>query len=99
MSGIPKIDTDDQVLVAYPRSYSGPGWSNTLTHVIIRDSVSGKLREESLQPEELDYATRQLLGVAIVVNGQFTKVVEDLLRGTGPRVSVLHRYEPEKRKR
>lgn len=48
-----KIDKDEHVVCVYPESCSGPGWSNQVYWVIVQKDGGGKMRLESLQPEEI----------------------------------------------
>lgn len=46
-----KLGNDDRIVTVWCERHSGPGWGNSLVHVIIRDG-NQKLREEWLQPDD-----------------------------------------------
>ena len=61
------IRPGDKPVTAWAERSSGPGWSNTLLWVIVRDQ-SGKLREECLQPEEQSRAVFTLYDTAAALH-------------------------------
>jgi hypothetical protein len=50
-----RLGEREQIVAVVPESCSGPGWSNWILNVYIRDA-EGKIREECLQKTELSEA-------------------------------------------
>jgi hypothetical protein len=48
-----KIDKDEYVVCVYPESCAGPGWSNQVYWVVVQKQGGGRIRLESLQPDEM----------------------------------------------
>lgn len=48
-----KIDKDEYVVCVYPESCAGPGWANQVYWVIVQKEGGGRIRLESLQPDEM----------------------------------------------
>jgi hypothetical protein len=57
----------ENIIGAWAESPSGPGWSNQLIWVCIRDSWDGKFRVDAFQPEEFtaEMHTAFKIGVAV----------------------------------
>jgi len=95
---LPELWPNDEVLTAYSRYHSGPGWTNCLTYILIRDNVTQALRLETLQPEQLDYLAQHLKNPAVSIESPFTRAVENMLRGGGYNVTLEPRrgksYQP-----
>ena len=62
------------VVAAWPEHCVGPGWSNSLIWVLLRDG-NGKLSIEAIQPHEQTAEMRMLFGVADAAHGALKQTV------------------------
>ena len=69
-----KLNDGDRVVTAWAEHASGPGWSNQIVWVIIRDA-QGRLREEGIQPENQTHGMRALFDTAAAVTKSLTAEV------------------------
>ena len=73
-----KLFPSDQIVTAWSEGFSGPGWSNRLVLVIVRDTMTGKLREESLQPSEQTDAMHILAAISEAMHGEMVAAVKEI---------------------
>lgn len=69
-----KLQPGETLVCAYPEYCKGAGWSNTIVWLIIQDN-QGKLRQESLQPEEQSREVCLLFPVALSSYNLFKREV------------------------
>jgi hypothetical protein len=67
------------IVTAWAERASGPGWSNALVWVIVRDG-NGVLRQECLQPEEQTAEMHHLFGVSAAAAQAMLIAVESSIR-------------------
>jgi hypothetical protein len=73
----------DTVVVAWAESVDGPGWSNTLVWVIVRDGITGKLRQEALQPSEQTADMFAVFAFSDLATARLTSAVRNALKTGG----------------
>jgi hypothetical protein len=76
-----KLNKNDIILCVYPECASGPGWSNTILFVVIKDTCSGIIREECIQPEEQSLLIKQIFYAAYEITKLLKNEVKKLLKG------------------
>ena len=69
-----KLDKTDTIVTAWSQGFNGPGWSNRLVLVIVRDQF-GKLREESLQRDEQSPDMHTLAAISEAAHHQMVGAV------------------------
>lgn len=62
-----KIGKGEYLVTAWAEYCSGPGWSNQLINVIIKD-INGKMRQDCLQPAEQSKSIRDMFEIHAVCN-------------------------------
>lgn len=73
---MPKFLNDgDSIVVAWAESCSGPGWSNQLVWVLVRERA-GKLRIEALQPREQSRDMQAIFRYSALSSSDMTKAAE-----------------------
>jgi hypothetical protein len=73
-----KLNAGDYIVTAWAEFAVGPGWSNRIVWVLIRE-VGGKLRLECLQPGEQSKDIIKLSPYSALVTEDITKSVKELL--------------------
>ena len=73
-----KLKDGDLVVTAWAEHVSGPGWSNHLVWVLVRER-GGKLREEAFQPDEQSGDMMVLFGVCAAAAKSLTAEVKRVL--------------------
>lgn len=77
----------DHIVTAWAEHCEGPGWSNRLVSVLVRNAADGKHRVVYLQPEEQSEEMWTLFDIAATVSKEMTGAAARLLNaradGTG----------------
>ena len=73
-----KLKDGDVVVTAWAERASGPGWSNQLVWVLIRER-GGKLREEAFQPCDQSDGMYELFNVCAAATESLTAEVKRAL--------------------
>lgn len=68
-----------RIICAFAENHSGPGWANSLIHVIERDA-NGKLSERWIQPEDQTPAMAYLFHVSAAAHTSMTEAVKNTER-------------------
>jgi hypothetical protein len=68
-----------QIVCAFAENHSGPGWANSLIHVIERDA-NGKLTERWIQPEDHTAEMAYLFKVSAAAHLSMTDAVKNTER-------------------
>ena len=79
MSRTMKLNDGDSIVTAWAENVNGPGWSNQLIWVLIRER-GGKLREEAIQPSDRTEAMATLHDVCAVATKELTAWVEAIYK-------------------
>lgn len=74
-----KLNKNEYIITAYASRASGPGWANTPLWVVIRDSSTGRIREEGIQPEHQTAGMRILYGISEQTHAAMVAEVADLV--------------------
>lgn len=72
------LNEDDRVVTAWAENASGPGWSNEIIWVLVRER-GGKLREVAIQPEERSNGLALLHNISATVSQEMVWAVQALL--------------------
>ena len=75
-----KLGKDEEIVACVPESCSGPGWSNTLIWVWIKDNGSGSTRVEALQPESITPEMYLLFAVCEAAHSAMLNEVKKVVR-------------------
>lgn len=62
---------------------SGPGWSNEVVNVLMRDSGTGEMKVECIQPEEHTDVMKILFSISDHVSEKMRKEAEKLFKVRG----------------
>lgn len=65
----------DSIVTAWAENACGPGWSNSLVWVLVRDG-NGKLRVEALQPDEQTADIVHAFAYSALATGKLTAAVK-----------------------
>jgi hypothetical protein len=74
-----KLNDGDVIVTAWSENCSGPGWSNQLIWVLVREP-GGRLREESIQPGERTEAMATLHNICAAATEELTAWARVLAR-------------------
>lgn len=78
-----RLEEDDTIVTAWAEKASGPGWYNPLVWVLVR-SGSGRIRIDSLQPEEQSREIRTLFLPAAALSEELTGWVKACVKTAKP---------------
>ena len=76
----PELTEDESIVTAWGERCSGPGWSNRLVWILVREG-SGKLRIDCLQPEEQSPSLSTLLDISHEVSRTMAQQVRNVMGG------------------
>jgi hypothetical protein len=74
-----RLGERETIVAVVPESCSGPGWSNWIVNVYIRDA-NGRIREECLQKMELSDAMILVLSTAEEMSNLLISETKKLMR-------------------
>ena len=74
-----RLSEHDRIVCAYARKASGPGWSNRPLWVIVEDRITGRMREECIQPQQQSDEMWRLYDIAHEVDCVLYAAVKRLL--------------------
>lgn len=77
-----KLKRHEHIVTAWPECASGPGWANQIIWVIISDG-DGKLRQESIQPEEQSRGMVRLFSICATAHREFLATVRNTVNKKG----------------
>lgn len=77
------LTDDDYIITAFADSASGAGWANHPIWVIIRNKITGIIREECIQPDEQTAEMQILYRISQVAHRDMTNAVEFRTKKTG----------------
>ena len=75
-----KLQQHEYIIACVPRYAAGPGWANTLLDVYIVDGATGRLREESLQPEQRTPAMHTLFATCAAAHSSMLAEVDRMTK-------------------
>jgi len=78
-----RLSEHDRIVVAYARKASGPGWSNRPLWVIVEDRITGRMREECIQPQQQSEEMWRMYDIAHEVDCVLYAAVKRLLANGG----------------
>ena len=73
------LNDGDRIVTAWAEHATGPGWSNQLVWVLVRERTGG-LREEAIQPEDQTTEMQTLFWVCEAATKALTAAVERATR-------------------
>ena len=74
-----KIKESEYIVTAYAEPCCGPGWANRPVTVIIKDKVTGAMREDSLQPEEQSMEIMNIYDFSAISHSKMVRAVKAIL--------------------
>jgi hypothetical protein len=80
-----KLQQHEYIVACVPRYCAGPGWANSLLDVYIVDGATGKMREESLQPEQRTPAMHTLFATCEAAHNAMLAEVQKVTKKARPK--------------
>ena len=80
-----QLQQHEYIVACVPRYCAGPGWANSLLDVHIVDSATGKMRTESLQPEQRTPAMHTLFSTCETAHGAMMAEVVKVTKKARPK--------------
>jgi hypothetical protein len=72
-----KLKKYEHVVTAWAETPSGPGWSNRLVWVLIKDAAKGSFRTECFQPNEQTSGMLEAFDYALLAGSRLTLAVKE----------------------
>lgn len=75
------LSKHEHIITAYAERHQGPGWTNELIWVVVRNTLDGTMREECIQPDERTPAMHWLFDVAASAHTSLMEALSCAVRG------------------
>ena len=69
-----RLNEGDTIITAYCQPAAGPGWANAPVCLIVQNN-DGKLRKETIQPDEQSLPIHQIYGICAMAHSMLMKEV------------------------
>lgn len=80
-----KLAKHEHIITAWPEYCSGPGWSNALIWVLIRNRQDNSLRQEAIQPQDRTRGMCTLFDVCASAHSALLAEVVEMVAKRGRR--------------
>lgn len=70
------LEEHERIVTAFAQAAAGPGWANSPLWIIIANAVTGKWRQECLQPDEQTPEMALLYEFSALAHGRMTALVQ-----------------------